>query len=325
MYTKKKNSSINKIYDTNLHNRTVKRSTKRTKKGILNANNTYANIKGGSLKNVIGAVTDDMTQNTNTKLSEAEHSNISLSNGILYPLSIQNTIDFTDKQKKLTQVLEILASKEKKFIIIDGSIGSGKTTLIGLIEQKNKYKNLKAILEPVDVWEADGALKYFYEDMKQNTYAFQTYTVSTRINRIIDTICANQYANIFILERSIWTDYYIFMKTALPNLNNVQMIMYKKLFDMWAYMLPMRIDKWVLLNTSVETCDKRISARGRNAENKIGLPYLNELYKIQNDFYDNLSTDGLNAVKIDNTLMSENFITDDTVLNEIEKIILKDL
>ena len=104
-------------------------------------------------------------------------------------LSIDLNIDF--KSEKIKKVQELLADPKKKFIIIDGVIGAGKTTVISLIEKEiNNYKDqnlkVKAIYEPVKLWSDVGALQYFYKDIEKNCYEFQTYSYITRIKSVID-------------------------------------------------------------------------------------------------------------------------------------------
>ena len=89
-------------------------------------------------------------------------------------MNMNINIDFIKNQDKLQKVLTILKSLDKKFIIVDGVISAGKTTLIKLIETKVnsnpdnikiKKINIKAIFEPVDLWTSTGALSYFYDNI----------------------------------------------------------------------------------------------------------------------------------------------------------------
>ena len=127
--------------------------------------------------------------------------------------------------EKLQKVHKILNDDNRVIIVIDGIIGAGKTTTIKEIEKRiekinednkenKKYKQLKvkAIYEPVELWKNIGALEYFYKDISRNAYSFQTFTYITRIASVIDEIYDNPDADIYILERSIWTDRYIFME-----------------------------------------------------------------------------------------------------------------
>jgi len=229
-------------------------------------------------------------------------------------------IDFTQQQAKFQKVLEIFKSPNKKFIVVDGVISAGKTTLIKLLENKinseGKYK-VKAIYEPVDLWNSTGTLQYFYEDIPKNCYEFQTFTYITRIQTVINEIYNNPDADIYILERSIWTDRYIFMELLKEMVGDLRMTMYNHWCELWSYIMPMRVDKWVLLNTSLDESLKRIKIRNRSAEQGNSVEYQTNLYNKHIEFYDNLKNTGKSVVIIDNELMDANFITDENILNNI--------
>jgi len=242
-------------------------------------------------------------------------------------------IDINIQSKKFQKVLEIFKDVNKKFIVIDGVIGAGKTTLIKLIQEEyNKSKNrnhyctnslkIKAIFEPVDLWNKTGALQYFYKDIEKNCYEFQTYTFITRIGKVIDEIYDNPDADIYIMERSIWTDRYIFMELLKETVGEMRMIMYKQWCDMWSYIMPMHVDKWVLLDTSLEESLRRIEIRKRDGEDGISIEYQTNLYKKHIEFYEKLKNDGKPVIIIDSTLMDSNFIEDKSHLDNIIKEIL---
>ena len=234
-------------------------------------------------------------------------------------------IDIDIQSKKFQKVLEIFKDVNKKFIVIDGVIGAGKTTLIKLIQEDNHNRPLKikAIFEPVDLWNKTGALQYFYKDIDKNCYEFQTYTFITRIGKVIDEIYENTDADIYILERSIWTDRYIFMELLKETVGEMRMIMYKQWCDMWAYIMPMKVDKWVLLDTSLEESLRRIEIRKRDGEDGISIEYQTNLYNKHIEFYNKLKSDGKPVIIIDSNLMDSNFIEDKSHLYNIIKEILE--
>jgi deoxyadenosine/deoxycytidine kinase len=240
-------------------------------------------------------------------------------------LQIDLNIDF--KSVKFKKVQEILADKNKKFIIVDGVIGAGKTTVISLIEKEiNKYKKLnlkvKAIYEPVKLWSDIGALQYFYKDIEKNCYEFQTFSYITRIKSVIDEIYNCQDADIYILERSIWTDKYIFMELLKEIVGEMRFNMYNTWWEMWSYIMPMRVDKWVLLDTSLEESLKRINSRNRNGENAVDKGYQTRLYIKHIEFYNQLKTENKPVVIIDSCIMDTNFIEDTEKIEKIIEIIL---
>ena len=244
---------------------------------------------------------------------------------------IDLNIDF--KSEKIKKVQELLANPKKKFIIVDGVIGAGKTTVISLIEKEinnetnketNKYGKLKvkAIYEPVKLWNDTGVLQYFYKDIPKHCYEFQTYTYITRIESIIDAIYDEPDADIYILERSIWTDKYIFMELLKDYVGDMRMNMYNKWWDMWSYIMPMRVDKWVLLDTSLEESLKRINSRNRNGESAVDKEYQTKLYSKHIEFYNQLTKENKPVVIIDSCIMDTNFLEDSKKIENIINLIL---
>ena len=239
-------------------------------------------------------------------------------------------IDLITQSYKFDTVLKILKDVNKKFIVVDGVIGAGKTTIIRLLEDninsetdsKKKLK-VKAIYEPVEQWNKTGALQYFYKDIPKNCYEFQTYTFITRIGSVIDEIYSAQDADIYILERSIWTDRYIFMELLKDLVGELRMSMYKQWCDVWTYIMPMRVDKWVLLDTSLEESLRRINIRNRNGEESISTDYQKQLYEKHIEFFDKLKKDGKPVLVINSALMDINFIENKEKMNEIIKSILE--
>lgn len=238
---------------------------------------------------------------------------------------MQLDIDFTKQQAKYSKVRDILTSSNKKFIVIDGVISAGKTTLIRLLEDKlnceGRYK-VKAIYEPVDLWNATGALQYFYDDVHNHAYEFQTYTYITRIARVINELADNPDADVYLLERSIWTDRYIFMALLKSHIGTLRCQMYDQWCDLWSYIMPMRVDKWVFLNTSLEESLKRIKIRNREAEHGVSVEYQTALHNKHVEFYNELKNQDRPVLVIEPSLMDDNFITNSDVLGKISSKIM---
>lgn len=233
---------------------------------------------------------------------------------------MQLDIDFTTQQAKYATVREILTNPSKKFIVLDGVISAGKTTLIRLLEEKLSREGalkVKAIYEPVDLWNTTGALQYFYDDVPGRAYEFQTYTYITRIARVINELAAAPDADVYLLERSIWTDRYIFMALLKEHIGTLRCNMYDQWCDLWAYILPMRVDKWVFLDTSLEESLRRIKVRNREAESGVSTEYQTALYNKHVEFYNTLKDQGRPVLTIESKLMDDNFMTNENILSEI--------
>jgi deoxyguanosine kinase len=236
-------------------------------------------------------------------------------------------LNFTLQQEKYDRVRSVLSDKKKKFIVIDGVISAGKTTLIRLLEDKLNRDNpsikVHAIYEPVDLWNTTGALQYFYNDVPTRAYEFQTYTYITRIARIIDEIANKPDADVYLLERSIWTDRFIFMELLKEHVGDLRMTMYAQWCELWAYVMPMRVDKWVFLDTSLEESLRRIKIRNREAETGVSVEYQTALYNKHVEFYNQLKDQGAPVLIIDNSLMDDNFINNSKTLDTISSKIME--
>ena len=166
-------------------------------------------------------------------------------------------------------------------------------------------------------------MQYFYDNIEKNCYEFQTYSYITRIKSVIDEIYNCPDADIYILERSIWTDKYIFMELLKDLVGEMRINMYNTWWEMWSYIMPMRVDKWVLLDTSLEESLKRINSRNRNGENAVDRGYQTRLYIKHIEFYNQLKEENKPVIIIESDIMDTDFITNTEKIENIMQILLK--
>ncbi|HSH52809.1 MAG TPA: deoxynucleoside kinase, partial [Bacteroidales bacterium] len=93
-------------------------------------------------------------------------------------------------------------------IAIAGNIGSGKTTLAGLL---SKHYDWEAHYEDVD---DNPYLNDFYEDMQRWSFNLQVYFLNSRLNQILNI---RKSGKTVIQDRTIYEDAYIFA----PNLHSM--------------------------------------------------------------------------------------------------------
>jgi deoxyadenosine/deoxycytidine kinase len=207
-----------------------------------------------------------------------------------------NSIPQSDYQK----FREIIPTK--KFIAIDGLIGAGKTTLIRLITdyyaQSTLGLKVHPIYEPVEMWQETGALDLFYSDIPAKCYEFQSFVYVTRIKKVIQEVLAQPDADIYLLERTVFTDRYIFVEMLRDLLGPTRMAMYAEWWDMWNCINPIHINKWVLLDVSLDESLRRIKVRSRDEETGISAEYQSNLRDKHHEFYANLQTTFSNPTQI---------------------------
>ena len=162
----------------------------------------------------------------------------------------------------------------KPLVIIEGNIGSGKSTASKEIAARLKLRLLE---EPVD----NELLDLFYSDKNRWSFPFQIEMLHRRwalqMSAASETNIAGEYAGA-ILDRSLWGD--LVFAWALTQAG----IMHPKEWDI--YIAAVRNMSMVLfpptlllyLSARPETCLERIKERGRPQEKDITLEYLQTIH-----------------------------------------------
>jgi deoxyadenosine/deoxycytidine kinase len=168
-----------------------------------------------------------------------------------------------------------------KWFIIEGTIGAGKSTACRMLS--DAVEEAEVLFEPVDKWRAtlddvsgSNILQKFYEDQHRWSYSFQTYTFLTRME---DMMTVPQRKPIRFVERSIFTDKYVFAKslTDMGKMTSLEWNMYN---DWWCWLSKECFDKidrpagFIYLRTSPETAHARMLKRERSEEKCVPLDYL---------------------------------------------------
>lgn len=166
-------------------------------------------------------------------------------------------------------------------IAIAGNIGSGKTTLTGLLAKHYKWK---AHYEDVD---DNPYLNDFYDDMQRWSFNLQIYFLNSRFNQITEF---RKQKKTVIQDRTIYEDAFIFA----PNLQSMGLMSsrdfenYFSLFNlMSSFITPP--DLLIYLRAGVPALVDQIQSRGRKYENTIRIDYLkrlNERYEAWISSYD---------------------------------------
>jgi deoxyadenosine/deoxycytidine kinase len=154
-------------------------------------------------------------------------------------------------------------------IAVAGNIGSGKTTLTGLLA---KHYGWEPHYEDVD---DNPYLHDFYDDMQRWSFNLQIYFLNSRFNQIVNI---RKSGKTVIQDRTIYEDAYIFA----PNLHSMGLMStkdfenYFTLFNLMSSLIQPP-DLILYLRASVPTLVNQIQRRGRKYENNIRLDYLRRL------------------------------------------------
>lgn len=166
-------------------------------------------------------------------------------------------------------------------VAISGNIGSGKTTLTGLLA---KHYGWEPHFEDAD---DNPYINDFYAEMQRWSFNMQIYFLNNRFNQVLEI---REGKKGVIQDRTIYEDAYIFA----PNLHSMG-LMTTRDFETYFSLFNL-LDKFVqppdlliYLRASVPRLVSQIQSRGREYEEAIRLDYLkrlNERYEAWISTYD---------------------------------------
>ncbi len=164
---------------------------------------------------------------------------------------------------------------EYNFIIIEGNIGAGKTTLSTKIAEKN---NAKLILEQ---FAENPFLPKFYKDPEKYSFPLEMSFLADRYNQLKKELAEQDLFKSFTIA-----DYY-FMKSLIFSKQTLQADeykLYRQFFHIIYNTLP-KPDLYVYLHSSVDKLLINIKKRGRNYEKNITADYLTKIQESYFEFF----------------------------------------
>lgn len=163
------------------------------------------------------------------------------------------------------------------FIVIEGNIGAGKTTLCQMIAEEY---NCRLILEHF----ADNPfLPYFYESPERYAFPVELFFMTERHKQLQEELGQGS-----LFQQCVLADYF-FLKTLLFAKNNLQKEEYQlfqRLFNLLNASFP-KPALLVYLHRPVNDLLQNIKKRGRSYEQDISADYLR---KIQHTYFDFFQT-----------------------------------
>ena len=183
-------------------------------------------------------------------------------------------------------------------IAIAGNIGSGKTTLSGLL---GKHFDWDPHYEDVDT---NPYLASFYEDMQRWSFNLQIYFLNSRFRQIVDIRKKNMNV---IQDKTIYEDAYIFA----PNLHAMGLMStrdfenYQSLFELMSSFIQPP-DLLIYLRATIPTLVNQIQQRGRDYESSIRIDYLSHLNERYEKWIESYDIGKLLIIDVDNTDFKNN-------------------
>ena len=172
---------------------------------------------------------------------------------------------------------------------IEGNIGSGKSTLVHMLQDTfGDTRDVIFLEEPVSVWntikDATGEtmLEKFYKDQERNAFSFQMMAYISRIALLKRAIRENPNA-ILLCERSVFTDKNVFAKMLFDDglIRDVDYQIYLKWFDEFVEEIP--LTGIIYVRADPEKSFERVKKRSRKGED-IPLAYLEKCHRYHEDW-----------------------------------------
>lgn len=177
-----------------------------------------------------------------------------------------------------------------QFLVIEGNIGAGKTTLSKKFAEDH---NAKLILEQF----ADNPfLPKFYKNQERYSFPLELSFLADRYTQI-----KNEALNLDLFHTFLVADYY-FAKSSIfaqNTLKDDEYHLFRQIFDIISESMP-KPDLYVYLHVTTDKLLKNIENRGRNFEQNIKATYLEKIQKGYFHFFKQITTFPILIIDINN-------------------------
>ncbi len=208
-----------------------------------------------------------------------------------YAKSVSELLSLCDDK---TGVIRMNNAQDKKsfpfdFIVVEGNIGAGKTTLANMLAAEFQAKLI------TERFEENPFLPKFYEDPKRYAFPLEMSFLADRYQQLIDELAQPDMFSPFTVS-----DYFVIKSLIFAGvtLTDVEYDLYRKIFN-FMYRELRKPDLYVYLYRTTDDLLKNIAKRGRDYEKNITAEYLQNVHEGYMKFIK--SQKGLNVLFLDIT------------------------
>ncbi|XP_054152867.1 deoxynucleoside kinase-like [Oppia nitens] len=181
-----------------------------------------------------------------------------------------------------------------KTILLEGNIGSGKTTFSHYLSQSQIANRLSIHNEPIDKWRdlnSLNLLKAYYRKPEKRAFLFESYVALTMIDH--HRALPRDGSDIKVMERSYFSAIRVFKPTLVDQhlMSNYESEVFDAIVNeqLSQYADALKYDLVVYVETPIDKLTSNIYCRARAEESGyIRVPYLLELNHYYNQWLENL-------------------------------------
>ena len=195
---------------------------------------------------------------------------------------------------------------QHSYLVIEGNIGAGKTSLVALLARK--YHGRKVLEGFAD----NPFLPKFYEDPKRYAFAVEMFFLSERYHQLNSELLQQS-----LFDQHTFSDYFLSKSLifARANLDSDEFDLFFKMYEIMMKQLP-QPDLLVYLHRDVGELQYNIQKRGRAYEADITDDYL---HRIEKSYFRFLKQQPLNMLLLD--VNEVDFVSDQDKFDQICNII----
>ncbi len=199
-----------------------------------------------------------------------------------------------------------LVTESPRYIVIEGPIGVGKTTLVNRMAQRFQANTV------LEIFEENPFLAKFYED--KQAYAFQTemFFLLSRYRQQEGFSQTDLFHTLSVSD-------YLFVKCRLfasLTLSDHELTLYDRMYSILTSQIP-QPDVVVHLTAPLETLMSRIARRGRSYEQNMDPEYIERLRRLYNNFFSHYTEAPLIEVDTEDIDFSQDEQAIDDLMDQI--------
>ena len=165
-----------------------------------------------------------------------------------------------------------------RYIVVEGPIGVGKTSLVNILSQRMKART---VFETV---EEHPFLSSFYGDRRKYAFQTQLFFLLSRFKQQQDLWQQDLFSHVTVSDYLFAKDRIFAGLTLDPN----ELTLYDRVYDLLGPRV-MKPDLVIYLKSRVDVLLSRIKKRGREFERQFDVSYLEQVCRAYNTFFTHYS------------------------------------